>query len=717
MAFKLSMPKFDKAMDGTGPITQQGRTAPAPTPAPVTSGAGDNLPIIGRLPFEKQVRYLGILASALILITAISLYLGNRDSRISGAYRTAVAQMQFHSQRFAKAADGAARGLEVSFDQLQDSRGKFYSDLFALVDGGDLDDVRVPAAPDEAQALLAEVQQYWSTSDKGPAASERIVTLLSAKTDLINLGKNVSAISAGSSQLAEVSEELVGLLQQTGGSTPQLLSAERLGGLAQRMGRGANELLAGDSTNPEVAFLLGKDVNTYRDTLKALDQGSEVLRVGAIKDAEARAKLDQLKKMFQKFADSADNILQNIQKLTSARQASLSLFNGSEPLQLKLGELEGVLAERAGLGWTALAVVFGVLSLGALVLFAFVFILDARRRSGMVQEENKRNQEAILRLLNEMGDLADGDLTVRAKVTEDITGAIADSMNYTIEELRTLVTGVNAASTQVAERTQEARQVSVELLAAAERQSKEIENTSARLLDVSQSINTVSQSASDTAKVAERSLTAAQKGQEAVQNSISGMNEIREQIQETSKRIKRLGESSQEIGEIVELISDITEQTNVLALNAAIQAASAGEAGRGFSVVAEEVQRLAERSAEATKQIGAIVKTIQSDTQDAVSAMERSTQGVVEGAKLSDAAGQALSEIGNVSKQLADLIQNISSQAQMQASATNQVADSMQDILQITRQTTEGTQQTAASIQNLSEVAKTLKSSVSGFRL
>jgi twitching motility protein PilJ len=386
-------------------------------------------------------------------------------------------------------------------------------------------------------------------------------------------------------------------------------------------------------------------------------------------------------------------------------------------LQQQLGQLEAVFSGGTSGGSTLLAVLFGALSLGALGLIAFVVITDARSRSEMVEEENKRNQEAILRLLNEMGDLADGDLTVRAKVTEDITGAIADSMNYTIEELRTLVTGVNAASTQVTERTQEARQVSAELLAAAERQSNEIEDTSAKLLEVSRQINTVSVSANETAKVAERSLSAAQKGQEAVQNSISGMNEIREQIQETSKRIKRLGESSQEIGEIVELISDITEQTNVLALNAAIQAASAGEAGRGFSVVAEEVQRLAERSAEATKQIGAIVKTIQSDTQDAVSAMERSTQGVVEGAKLSDAAGQALSEIGDVSKQLADLIQNISNQAQKQASATNQVADNMQGILKITRQTTEGTQQTAASIQNLAEVAKTLKSSVSGFRL
>lgn len=365
-----------------------------------------------------------------------------------------------------------------------------------------------------------------------------------------------------------------------------------------------------------------------------------------------------------------------------------------------------------------------ILAMLSLLLMASVYSQDLQRRRNEAEQHAAKSetdrvvtQQAILRLMNEMGDLADGDLTIRATVTEDITGAIADSVNYTIEELAVLVRRINDAAQRVSQAAASAQRTSTDLLAATEVQSREITEAGDAALSMARSINDISTNATESAQVARQSLEAAQKGANAVSNSIRGMNEIREQIQETSKRIKRLGESSQEIGEIVELISDITEQTNVLALNAAIQAASAGEAGRGFTVVAEEVQRLAERSAEATKQIAAIVKTIQTDTQDAVSAMESSTRGVVDGAKLSDAAGQALAEISSVSQHLATLIEQITQQTQSQATRATQVAQTMRNILRVTEQTTQGTQETAVSIGQLSELAVELKGSVSGFKV
>jgi twitching motility protein PilJ len=343
--------------------------------------------------------------------------------------------------------------------------------------------------------------------------------------------------------------------------------------------------------------------------------------------------------------------------------------------------------------------------------------LEAERQEQEAKRVNDANQAAILRLMNELQAVAEGDLTQQATVTEDITGAIADSVNYTVEELRSLVAQVQSTATRVAETTEKVESNSVELLAASTEQLREIRATGESVLQMAGRINEVSAQAQQTAEVAKRSLNAAESGLKAVNDTIGGMNQIRDQIQDTSKRIKRLGESSQEIGEITELISDITEQTNVLALNAAIQAASAGEAGRGFSVVAEEVQRLAERSADATRQIAALVKAIQSDTADAVAAMERSTQGVVEGAKLSDAAGAALADIDRVTRQLSALIAEISGQALQQADQANVVASNIQHIFAVTEQTGAGTRSTAQMVRELSATAEELRQSVSRFKI
>jgi len=365
-------------------------------------------------------------------------------------------------------------------------------------------------------------------------------------------------------------------------------------------------------------------------------------------------------------------------------------------------------------------------ALGALIALLGVWHSASAQRAAVNKQrlavdaqraENDRSQQAILRLLDELSSLADGDLTVQATVTEDITGAIADSINYAVEALRGLVMTINHSSIQVDGATRQTQALAQHLAKASGAQSKQIASATESAGGMASSTEEVSGNAERAADVARHSVEVAHKGGDAVRRTIDGMNAIRETIQETSKRIKRLGESSQEIGEIVQLISDITEQTNVLALNAAIQAASAGEAGRGFSVVAEEVQRLAERSADATRQIAALVKTIQTDTQDAVGAMERSTQGVVEGTRLSDAAGTALGEIDKITRQLTDLVASISQQSLSEAQSANVVAANIQHIFAVTEQTSEGTRSTAQMVRELSRTAEELNQSVARFKI
>ena len=672
----------------------------------ITAKAPGMVPVIGHLPLEKQYSItLGGGLALVVLSVGLLIYNTIQVGHKVGYVGTAT-EMQMLSQRIAKNAGLALLGSPDAFKSLKESEMRYGTDLDGLMSGNS----NIPASPDSIQPLLSTIDGSWKT------ISAQIKTILGQQNVLVSLRSDIGSINKSSAELLELSEQLVGLMADANLSQRQISLANQMVMLTQRVAKNANTLLSFDTVDQDAIFLLGKDTTLFKANLLGLRDGSEKMRLTAVGNADIRSKLDEMAKEFAPFESKINSVLANIQPVLQAKQAGGGIFGGSDQL-LANGEKAVSAYESIGSIGNVLATLAGLLGLAGLALFAYINTNESKRRALLSETENKRNQEAILRLLNELGDLSEGDLTTNATVNEDITGAIADSINFTIDELRMLVSGINRATEQVDSTTSKAQLLSDELRAAAQRQSQEIEDTSAAILDMSQSINEVSASASQSAQVAHQSLEAAEKGTHAVQNSIAGMNGIREQIQDTAKRIKRLGESSQEIGEIVELISDITEQTNVLALNAAIQAASAGEAGRGFSVVAEEVQRLAERSGQATKQIAAIVKTIQSDTHDAVAAMETSTQGVVEGAKLSDAAGQALAEIGQVSRNLATLIENISAATETQAAAAAKVARNMQGIQSITEQTSSGTEQTATSIGALSGLAADLKKSISGFKL
>ena len=662
----------------------------------------------------KRLRILGGLFALFLLIVLVVTAVSMRQARHSAAYLEIVGRIQMHNQRLAKASQQAAQGNISSFVQLQNSRDQIKNYVKTMAQGGKYRGNNVPPMSDGLKTALKEYVQKWHTEEKN------ISLILDNKSSLISLGNSVEVINSTNKQVLKLIEQLIDRLNQFEGLSNEIAATEALKALAQSFVKNANALLLNEDLVPEIVTDLENDREGIGTIITAFTNGNVGLKISPFKDKKAKEILVQAQILFNTINGHARIVQEQASNVVDTRVVIQKILQNNEVLLAATEKLDNLLQQQRGHAFSLLniiAYISGVFAIIALFLFVKVYIDDTSRRALASEKENRRNQKAILRLLDDMGSFADGDLTVRAAVTEDITGAMADSINYTIEELHILVEGINKASTQVAEASGQAQNVSSELLVAAQKQSENIEETTIAVLGIAESISNVSKSAAESAQVAKRSLAAAEKGAVAVRDSSVGMNEIRTHIQETAKRIKRLGENSQEIGEIVGLISDLTEMTNVLALNAAIQAASAGEAGRGFTVVAQEVQRLAERSAEATKQISALVKTTQSDTQEAVAAMEKSTFEVVEGGKLSDATGQALEEIEQVTNNLAQLIAGISGATQVQAQAADQVVKNMEEILKITRQTTNGTTQTTTSIKQISGFVAELKASVSNFKI
>lgn len=713
-------------------------TEPADPPAATPSPPQDAsqvlvaVPGLGRRTVRAQRRLLSALlvVSLVAVLPAAAYKLELLDTLAQQIAVTGQSQMQ--SQRLAKSATQALVGNPQAFVDLASSADVLSRSVAGLARGDA--GMRIQALADDLQPTLRPALALAEQAQKSSS------TILAQQKILEQIGVALVSINRQSEDLLELTKTISSMKQQQGASPGDISAVGELSTLTQRIGKSTNEFLTSQGASPEAVFLLGKDLNAFKDIAQGLLDGSADLRLNATQDKPTRDKLVELIGMFEETRVQAGAILNNLQVLVAVRQAQASVIKDSEPLRVHLEALQNQLSDRTSEGLLATG---ALAPLALLVLLsglglAYVQVQESRIRQGSAETQrqaaqessrnaqqaeqdakriNQANQAAILRLMNELQAVAGGDLTQQATVSEDITGAIADSVNYTVEELRSLIMSVQGAAERVTQTTATVDSTSQALLAASDAQLQDIRQAGRSVVEMAGRITDVSAQAQESALVARQSLQAAESGLQAVQSTIGGMNTIRDQIQETSKRIKRLGESSQEIGEITDLISDITEQTNVLALNAAIQAASAGEAGRGFSVVAEEVQRLAERSADATRQIAALVKMIQTDAQNAMGSMERSAQGVVAGAQLSDNAGNALTEIDRVSREVAERIAQISGAASREADLASGVAQSIQQIFAVTEKTADGTRATASQVRELSQTAQELRQSVARFKI
>ena len=641
---------------------------------------------------------------AFLGITIFVQYKSDQDKQ----YISHSGELRVLSQQIAKNAVEAAAGKEEAFKLLGAARTNFET-RWGYISSGNPETGLPPSSVDG----ITDMQSLW---DDVRDSADRIVE---TRDTVLSLHEVAATLSETIPQLQVEYDEVVEILLDNDAPAEQVAVAQRQSWLAERIVRSVNKVLSGGDDAVMAADSFGRDANLFGRVLSGMIEGNVAMNIQPVKDGEAVDSLAEISELFEFVAGSVDEILETSPELFQVRESANNIFNLSQALLGKSSELTELHADRAS-SWGMLQTIGYVLAILALAMLGAVgFITYQETQSTLKEEEtkNEANQMAILRLLDELADLADGDLTTQATVTEDFTGAIADSINFAIDQMRALVTAINETAVQVASAAQETQSTAMHLADAAEHQAQEIAGASAAINEMAVSIDQVSSNASESTSVAERSVTIANKGAEVVQATINGMDNIREQIQETSKRIKRLGESSQEIGDIISLINDIADQTNILSLNAAIQASMAGDAGRGFAVVADEVQRLAERSAAATKQIEALVKTIQNDTNEAVISMEHTTAEVVRGARLAQDAGVALEEIETVSKNLADLIQNISNAARQQASSAGHISNTMNVIQEITSQTSAGTTATAKSIGNLAEMATKLRESVAGFKL
>lgn len=661
---------------------------------------------------RRNLIVVGLVAISLICSVVFTILGTLKSTASAGAEGQLTAEVLQLSYQITLDARAAANGNLEAVDRLAVNQDTVVKNLDALSAGDSQLDIS-PATGGLAVELNG-VKSLWQRYDN------QLTEILAAQDILSQRNASIIALKESLAELVALSEAVVTRMVAAGVPRANLALAANQVALMQRLATSLASLQTLDELLPIALGQLAVDLEQIEKQLKALREGDEQLSVRPSSNQSILASLLQVSNQFSRFKTDASKIQEQSASLLAVRDAISQIDALSPGMMVAMQRLQnetGGGASQSTLLFRVAGYAFAVLAVLLLVVLVFVVNQESKKQLAESQDQNEKNQRAILRLLDEMTNLADGDLTTHTTVSEDITGAIADSVNYSIDALRDLVGTINNTANQVRSAVKRTQGTTGELAEASEAQAREITDASTSITDMSSSMSDVSSRASESAEVARKSVSIAHNGGETVRQTIRGMETIREQIQETSKRIKRLGESSQEIGDIVNLITEISDQTNILALNAAIQASMAGEAGRGFAVVADEVQRLAERTGDATRQIEGLVTTIQADTNEATMSMEQSTSNVVKGAKLTENAGNALDKIEQVSMNLAQRILEIADATRDQADTGVKIKDSMDIIQEITEKTLEGSNHASDSIGELTVMVMEMQRSVAGFKL
>lgn len=653
----------------------------------------------------------GLLIVSLIFVATTFFKLAN-DAQNEQEWMSHVTDVQVTSQQLAKSAGEAAAGNLDAFLELGSSRKAIAAAMGTLRSGSASGDL--PPTPRAVTMPMKQLNLSWnrmSTNASSILDREKLILELAMASNIVQ--DNIPGIQKNT-------DSAIKALTQSGAPSNQLVFASRQLVLADRILRRVSEVLQGGSNAVSAAENLAKDQRLFEQVLTALLRGNSGLGITQVRNTTALQSLGKVKTLFENIKPQIGTILDSSSDLFEVRGAADEIFLGSREVFDNAISLKNSIAmlPQSRIWPSLTAAVIGLAVMVSMVwILVYSFLSVERRRAKIAARNNKKNQEAILQLLDEMSSLADGDLTVQATVTEDITGAIADSVNFAIEQLRELVKGIKFTAHEVAGSAVKTRKSTSELAKAAAEQAAQVGEATKNVEKMALSFDSMANRSSESTEVAHRSLNIAHTGGVKVRETINGMDTIRDQIQGTSKRIKRLGESTQEIGDIVELINGFAEQTNVLALNAAIQAASAGGAGKGFAVVADEVQQLAESATHSTRRIESLVQTIQTDTYEAVVSMESTISEVVSGARLAEDAGTALEQIQLVSADLSNLIADISEEAHAQSATATDISVLMKSVQELSIQASEGSTLAAHSVDELAELVMQLSDSVTDFKL